>query len=321
LHEPTLLEPLLPPFDALAMEFPTDAEGMGPLRLSPGGRYCLAELRTARGQSVLLFDADGKLIRDLTSDKYSHASGAWGASDQQVLLECRTAPGTRPTHLRVNPTTGAIAAGSMPGLPDWAPGGKDYLVGLAVDSPGVEREPAWFQRYTSANDPVGRPLAIAEPVWSGDGLWLAFAAQAKAAETAPTEVLSMNEVRVLPARGDIPRVVLSRGGWSRLAKTNGWLRSAGPERLAWSPGGDALFGVFAVLTDTGDQKCLVRMDIRSPRRDVLLLPADSELVSASADTRHWIVRLGDRLFRLDFEHQPSPARKPIAPMRKPATAN
>jgi len=323
-YVPELLEPLLPNFAAQVMELPSDADGMGPLRLSPSGRYCLAEQRVGRKQSVLLFDADGKLLRDLTGDHYIHAIGAWGANDQQVLLECRTTLGARPVRLKVNPATGASSAGSVPGLPGWSPDGKHYLLGLAVDSPGVEPEPAWVQRYTAANDPVGRPLAVLEPAWSADGLWLAFSAQpSKQPEGAEPAERKLNEVRVLPVRGDVPRVVLSRGGWAKLARANGWIGGEGPEQLAWSSGGDALYGVFTVRTETGPQKCLVRMDVRSPRRDVLPLPIAAELISASADARHWIVRLGDRLYRLDFEPQPAAPPKapgPSGPTRKAFSA-
>jgi hypothetical protein len=317
--DPELLEPLLPNFEAQTMELPSDADGMGPLRLSPTGRYCLAEQRVGRKQSVLLFDADGKLLRDLTGDRFSHATGTWGANDLQVLLECRVTPGARPVHLKINPVSGASSAGSIPGLPGWAPDGKHYLLGLSIDSPGEEPEPAWIQRYTSANDPIGRPMAVRGPVWSADGMWLAFGAQPPkpADDVEPTDY-KMNEVRVLPTRGDVPRVVLSRGGWMKLARANGWLSGDGPQQLAWSPGGDALYGLFTVRTTAGPQKCLVRMDVRSPRREVLSLPAAAELVSASADARHWIVRLGDRLFRLDFVlDPPAPSRAPVPSGTKP----
>jgi hypothetical protein len=319
-YEPELLEPLLPDFEVQRLELLSDADGRGPLRLSPTGRYCLAEQRVGQKQTVLLFDADGQLLRDLTGDRFTHATGVWGANDQQILLECRTAPGARPVQLKINPVTGASSAGSVPGLPGWAPDGKHYLLGLAVDRPGEEAEPVWVQRYTAANDPVGRPLAASTPIWSADGLWLAFGAQrAKPVDEPSPSEHHLNEVRVLPVRGEVPRVVLSRGGWTKLAQANGWLGGAGPEQLAWSPRGDALYGVVTVRKEAGSQKCLVRMDVRSPRREILALPSEAALVSASADARHWIVRLGDRLFRLDFmqEHAPAPkAPGPAAPKPK-----
>lgn len=307
--DPSPLQPLLPPFSAVALEQDPDAEGWDALRLSPSGRYFFAEVRAGERRSVLLFEGDGKLIRDLTRDVAPFASAAWGASDQQLLLECREKPNQRPRFMTCNPATGAVTASPRGGLPEWALGGKDYLLALATAERGPGKTDGFsgFQRYTATHDPIGRPLAAEEPVWSGDGQWLAYlAASAPGSEPAPAA--SLQEVRVLPARGDVPRVVISRGGWDRLAREQGWQHASGPDGLAWAPAGDALFCLCTARTELDGQRFLVRLDVRTPRREVLAVPEDTVLISASADARHWLVRLAGRLYRLDFKTPPAKKR-------------
>lgn len=304
----SLLQPLLPSFTATRIERDPDVEGWGPLSLSPSGRYLFAEVRAGDRQSVLLLDADGKLLRDLTREQAAFASAAWGSSDQQLLLELRGEAGARPRFLNHNPVTAATGAALPGGLPEWALGGKDYLLALATAerAPG-KTVPSGYQRYTSAHAPIGRPLAAEAPVWSGDGQWLAFLSAAVRDMEPATAAL--REVRVLPARGDVPRVVISRGGWDRLAKEQAWQQATGPESLAWSPGAEALFCLCTARTELDGQRFLVRLDVRTPRRDVLPVPPSTEIVSVSADARHWIVRLGSRLYRLDFK-VPPPKKRP-----------
>jgi hypothetical protein len=306
----SLLQPLLPPFTATPVERDPDAEGWGPLRLSPTGRYLLAEVRTGNRQSVQLLDADGRLLRDLTRDQAPFASAVWGATDQQLLLECRGDAGSRPRFLAHNPVSAATTAVPRGGLAEWASGGKDYLLALAAGerTPGRDDLPSGYQRYTAAHDPVGRPLMAEEPTWSGDGQWLAFLTGAiKGAE--PAAPLQLREIRLLPARGDVPRVVLSRGGWERLAKEQAWQQATGPESLAWSPNAEALFCLCTARAELDGQRFLVRVDVRTPRREVLPVPVSTQIVSVSADARHWIVRLGSRLYRLDFKVAP-PKKRP-----------
>ena len=304
--DPAILASILPPFKSELLEHDPEIAGWEALRLSPTGRYLLAEVRAGRKQSVQLLDPDGKLIRDLTADRYTSARGLWGATDQQLLLECRAEGSTRPRHLKYNPVSEGSAPAVVPGMPEWAPGGRDYLLALAAAERSGD-EPVAFQRYTVANDPVGRPLPVEDPVWSADGQWLAFLGRS-AVPTTENAGSQLLEVRVLPARGDVPRVVVSRGGWERLAKENGWTEASGPENLTWSPAGEALLGICAAHTERGEEKFLVRMDLRTAHREVLAIPAKTEIVTTSADARHWIIRLEDRLFRLDFE-APPPAKK------------
>jgi hypothetical protein len=305
----SLLRPLLPPFTATLLERDPDSEGWGALQLSPTGRFLFAEVRTGERQSVLLLDADGKLLRDLTREQASFASAAWGATDQQLLLEYRGESGVRPRFLTHNPVSAATASAPRGGLPEWALGGKDYLLALAIAErmPGRGDGPSGFQRYTSAHAPVGRPLLAEEPIWSGDGQWLAFLT-ATTYDSRPSPTAQLQEVRMLAARGDVPRVVIARSGWDRLAKEQGWQQASGPDSLAWGPHADALFCLCTARAGLEGQRFLVRLDVRTPRREVLPVPQGTELMSVSADARHWIVRLGSRLFRLDFKAAPSKKR-------------
>ena len=305
----TLLQSLLPPFTATHVDRDPDAEGWGPLQLSPSGRYLFAVVRTGDRQSVVLLDADGTFIRDLTREQAPFASASWGVTDQQLLLEFRGEPAARPRFLIHNPVSASTAAAPRAGLPEWALGGKDYLLGLstAERTAGGGEVPSTYQRYSAAHAPVGRPLMADEPVWRGDGQWLAFLA-ASARMSEPASPLQLREVRVLPARGEVPRVVISRGGWERLAKEQSWQQASGPESLAWSPAAEALFCLVTARAELDGQRFLVRLDVRTPRREVLAVPPGTEIVSVSADARHWIVRLGSRLFRLDFKGAPPKKR-------------
>lgn len=306
----SLLQPLLPPFTATLLERDPDAAGWGPLQLSPTGRFLFAEVRTGERQSVMLLDADGKLLRDLTRDQAVFASAAWGANDQQLLLEYRGERGTRPRFLTHNPVSAATASTLRSGLPEWALGGRDYLLALATAErmPGREDVPSGFQRYTSAHAPVGRPLLADEPIWSGDGQWLAFlSATLHEGDASPTAQLQ--EVRMLPARGDVPRVVMARSGWERLAKEQDWQHASGPDSLAWGPNADSLYCLCTARAELEGQRFLIRLDVRTPRRELLPVPPTLDLVSVSADARHWLVGLGSRLYRLDFKAAP-PKKRP-----------
>lgn len=297
----SLLQPLLPAYSAVLLERDPDVEGWGPLRLSPSGRFLFAEVRTGDRQSVMLLDAEAKLLRELSHELSPLVSAAWGATDQQLLLECREKADARPRYFVHNPVKGTTSAAARGGLPEWASGGKDYLLALATAerTPGRQDVPSGFQRYTAAHDPIGRPLAAERPAWSGDGQWLAFVTSVVKDE--PEALAELQEVRVLPARGEVPRVVMSHSGWNRLAKEGGWQQASGPDCLTWSPEGDALYGICTARTEVEGQQFLIRMDVRAPRRQVLPVPAGTEIVSVSADARHWIVRLGSRLHRLDFK--------------------
>lgn len=308
---PEVLEPLLPAFEAAPLEWPVRFGPLHHLRLSPTGRYCLAKRINGGRESILLLDENGRQIRDLTENRFQEADAVWGATDEQVLLEVRVTPNQPPAHLRVNPLAGTHVPAALPGLPHWAAGARDYHLDLGADDDNPHH--AGLQRYTAADAPVGRPLAATAPVWSGDGQWLAFIARQPQAETEEAAALPWNEVRVLPARGEVPRVILSRGGWERLARTHGWLGGSGPRQVAWSPTGDALYVMFNARTPAGERKYLARLEIRTPKRELLEVPLETEILSVSANARHWIVRLGERLFRLDFaapsitEKAPPPA--------------
>ncbi|MCC2668956.1 MAG: hypothetical protein K0Q72_1427 [Armatimonadetes bacterium] len=319
LPTPALLASFLPPFKAVLLERAPDAASWNTLRLSPTGKYLLAEVRVGLRQSVLLLDPDGGVIRDLTTDRFASARGLWGASDQQVLLECRAEPSSRPRYLKYNPVSEGNAPALVPGLPEWAPGGKDYLLAIAAGErlPGRDDGPVAFQRYSVTNDPVGRPLPADDPTWSGDGQWLAFLGRPGMVPSDAASTLQLLEVRVLPARGDVPRVVVSRAGWDRLARENGWSEATGPDDLVWAPAGDALFGICKARTGRGDEHFLVRMDLRTARRDVLPLPERTEIVTTSADARHWVLRMDERLFRLDFEAPAAPKKRPPATSVEP----
>lgn len=297
----SLLQPLLPAYSAILLERDPDVEGWGPLRLSPSGRYLFAEVRMGDRQSVMILDGEAKLLRDLSHDLSPLVSAAWGASDQQLLLECREKADARPKYFVHNPVKGITSAAVRGGLPEWAAGGKDYLLALATAerTPGRQDVPSGFQRYTAAHDPIGRPLTAERPAWSGDGQSLAYATSV--VKDQPEALAELQEVRVLPARGEVPRVVMSHGGWNRLAKEQGWQQASGPDCLTWSPEGDALYGICTARTEVEGQQFLIRMDVRAPRRQILAVPAGTEIISASANARHWLVRLGSRLYRLDFK--------------------
>src|SRR3569623_2036624 len=77
LPDPAVLQSLLPPFTAAALERAPEVDGWGPLQLSPAGRFCLAQLRSGARQSVNLLDATGVPLRDLTADRSVSAAAVW----------------------------------------------------------------------------------------------------------------------------------------------------------------------------------------------------------------------------------------------------
>lgn len=306
--DPSILQSLLPPFTAAALERAPEVDGWGPLQLSPAGRFCLAQLRSGARQSVSLLDANGVPLRDLTTDRAVSAAAVWGYSDQHILLEMRPQPTAKPEFQHLDRVSGAITPATIPGLPHWSPLGKDYWLSL----------PGGWQRYAGEGNATGHVVVAREPVWSGDGQWLAYTAAHGRADEKPSPVSGLEEVRLLPSRGDVARVLVSAPGWERLAKEKGWSEARGPERLVWSSTGDALFGFVNARTEAGEGRFLVRLDLHSPKREALPVPPETRLVSASGDTHHWLVQLGDQLFRLDFG---TPAPKKQAPDVQPKVAN
>ena len=316
--QPSILQSLLPPFTATPLERAPEAEGWGPLRISPAGRFCLSEVEEGEKRSVFLLDHNAQPLRDLTRKQYPQASAIWGYSDQHILLECRKDAMGKPLFLHMDRVTGSTTASTIPGVPRWSPTGKDYFLPSMASS-------GFYQRYTGKDVPVGHQLYGNEPVWSSDGQSLAYLAVNGKGETAPPAKEGIPkvkpegapapsapdgppEIRILPARGDVPRVILSSTGWTKLLTEKGWSSMTVSDPLAWSPADDALYAFCSaklVMGGGAESSYLLKLDLRSPKREVLPLPSGSRLVSTSGDSHHWILQMGDHLFRLDFAAPPA----------------
>lgn len=300
---PAALQELLPPFTAFPFDPPPASQGWGPVSLSPSGKSLLAQRREGERLAVFLLDRNGEPLKDLTSEHYPIAAGVWGPDDTQILLECRQEANSRAEYMKVFPASGRLLPASVAGLPSWAGGAKSYLVETGrTDSPsGGHRTAGQYQRFTSANVAVGGPLTVSHPVWSGDGQWLAFLRERpRPADAEERSFSPVREVRVIPARGSVQRVVLPFAAWDRLIKERGWRWVSGPKSLFWGPSGEALYGFCVTRTDSEETRNLMRIDLKQPKRDLVAVDDLADLVSASADGRHWILQLGDRHYRLDL---------------------
>ncbi len=300
---PAALQSLLPPFTATLFDPPPAGQGWGPVMLSPSGKAMLAQRREGGHVAVFLLDRNGEPVKDLTSEHYPLAEGVWGPDDTQILLECRREENGRAEFMKVFPASGRLLPASVAGLPTWAAGGKAYFLETGrTDSPsGGHTAAGHFQRFTASNMAVGTPLLVTQPVWSGDGQWLAFLRERpRPAEADDKRFSPVREVRVIPARGTVQRVVLPFAAWDRLIKERGWRWASGPERLFWGPSGEALYGFCTARTDSEETRYLMRIDLKEPKRDVVAVDDLTDLVSASADGRHWLLQLGDRHYRLDL---------------------
>lgn len=300
--EPEALRAFLPPFTAAPLVPPAASEGWGDLRISPSGRFFLAERTAGARRSVHLLDEHGVLFRGFSSPSCRWASARWSQSDASFFMECRAGRTGKPTYHRVNRVTEKATEVRMPGLGCWSATGHDYFIPVQP----VPKLPAGrFQRYNSGHRAVGAALGASEPTWSPDGKLLAFTTERPRPAGVPAQEWSpVREVRVVPARGDVARVVMSRAGWTRLIQERGWLWASGPDTVAWSPAGDALFGVITARTEDEEIRYLMRMDRKEPRRDLQPVDNTTRIVSTSADGRHWVLEMNTGFYRLDFAAKP-----------------
>jgi hypothetical protein len=298
--EPEGLKALLPPFTEMSVVPPAASEGWSPLMISPNGKFFLGERTRGGRRSVHLFDENAMLFRGLGSSACRWSSARWGQSDWTFFLECRPTATGKPEYKKVDRVSEKETPSRINGLARWTAKGDDFYLPVTPTpkTPGAPR----FQRYTSANKPVGIPLATDEPAWSADSTLLAFVTRRpRPADVPEKEWSPVGEVRVIPARGDVARVVLSRGSWTKLMEERGWKWASGPDNVAWSPTGDALFGVVTVRTGSEEQRYLMRIDLKEPRREFQLVDETTHLVSASADGKHWLIEMDSGAYRLDFD--------------------
>lgn len=297
--DPEGLKGILPPFSSSPFLPPSSAEGWGPVRISPTGKFFLVERTAGTRRSVHLLDREGTLVRGFASADRRWSSAQWGPSDLTFYMECRDRPNAPARYVKVERTTDKERPSPIKGLARWSATGQDYLLPLTPRP--REAGAGRYQRFTLRNTPTGAPLGSSEPVWSPNGRLLAFATERpRPAELTEAEWPPVRELRVIPARGEVARVVLSRAAWTKLIQENGWKWASGPESLAWSPRGDALFGVITVRTGSEERRYLLRMDLGQPQRKLQLLDNTTHLVTASADGRHWLVEMDTGFFRLDF---------------------
>lgn len=304
---PAALQPLLPPFTATLFDPPAAAQGWGPLSLSPTGKYLLAQKRQDDARGLFVLDLQGETVQEVVVDEGVISSAVWGFDDTLVYLEVRKSPTGGSTFMRRHLPSGRAVSTKVGGLPLWPVRGKNYLIRTGgTESPsGGQALPSHWQRYTAKDAVVGTPLQLLEPAWSADGKWLAYLRPKVRPPMQDERTFSpIREVRIMPAEGSLPRVVLPFAAWDRLIKEKGWRWASGPERLFWSPGGDALFGFCTARTGDTETRYLMRIDLRQPKRDFVPVEEPAEILTASADARRWILQLGDRFYRLDFQPKP-----------------
>lgn len=304
---PAALQPLLPPFTASLFDPPSAAQGWGPVSLSPTGKYFLAQRRQDESRGLYLLDAQGETVQEVITDETSVTAAGWGLDDTLVHLETRKKPGGSPTYQRRHLPTGRSVVSKVAGLPLWPLRGKTYLVRVAgTESPsGGQALPGHWQRYTATDAAVGAPLQVLEPTWSADGKWLAYLRPKVRGPMQDERTFSpIREVRIMPSEGSLPRVVLPFAAWDRLMKERGWRWASGPERLFWAPAGEALFGFCTARTGNEETRYLMRIDLKQPKRDFVPVEEPAQILTASADARHWILQLGERYYRLNFQAKP-----------------
>jgi len=299
-REPEALAGFLPPFTATPFDAPPAAGGWGPALLSPTGRFFLIERLQHDRRTVHVLDQDGEVLRGYASPDCAFSAARWGPTDAAIYQECRASPRGAPRYVRVERTSDRERPSRIRGLPIWAWGGQDYVLPIEPRprTPGA----SLYRRYRADNVRVGDPLGVAEPVWSPDGRSLAFLTERpRPAGATEEEFPPLREVRALPARGTVPRVVLSRAGWTKLMEDRGWLWARGPDALAWSPEGDALFGLCLARTGDEEVRFFLRMDLKTPDRQTSLVGDATRWVSVSADGRHWLLEMDTGAYRLAFK--------------------
>ncbi len=298
--DPDGLKRILPPFSSTPFLPPSPTEGWSDVQLSASGRYLLAARTQGAGRRVHLLDPQGASLRVFGKPTCRWAAGRWGQTEATLTLECRTAPRAAPTYVTVTRANAREVKSRVPGLAYWSASGQDYVLAISPAPRGFSASK--YQRYTAAGRKTGSPLGSVEPAWSPDGSTLAYLTErARPAEVPLPEWSPVREVRIIPARGQVARVVLSRAAWTNLMQEHQWRWASGPDNLVWSPAGDALFGAIVGRTGSEERRYLMRLGLKESRRDLQLVDNTTRVVTVAAAGRHWIVEMDTGFYRLEFE--------------------
>ena len=281
------LRSLLPPFRITQLNFPPPSDTRyGPPQLSPHGGYIAATYRPDREDpmgpaSVRVHSAAGEYIFDLTAGHFPRATFVWGRTDAEIILSATDQRGDH-GYYTIDPRRQVFQPSGHGALPFFAPNKRDYVArledGFRRVRDGVPQDPA---------------IEGSTPRWSPDGSRYALT-------TALPRPSTAREVRVVVLPEGIQRMVLARADWHTELARRGWAGGSGPADVAWSPRGDALFGVVHGRRAEVDEHLIWRLDPRGGTRKAAPVDEDTQFISASRNWKRWIIRSEGRYWGLDF---------------------